>query len=89
MRFGRRVLTVAATVIGAGGILFAGPGTGCIPFVAESALVATDFCFVFDCQNGILAGTVDPCSGAGSGDQTLEGNGPRFPLFTDCPNAGP
>jgi hypothetical protein len=45
-------------------------------FVGESVLTATDFCFIFDCQSGILGGTIDPCSG-------------ENPLFADCPTAQP
>jgi hypothetical protein len=65
------VLSLAA----GGGFLLAGPGTGCVPFVAESTLAATDFCFIFDCQNGIFGGTIDPC----------EANATQGPLLADCP----
>ncbi len=87
MRSGRRALVVASTLLVAGGFLLAGPGTGCSSFVGQSLLVATDFCFVFDCQNGLFGGTVNPCSGIGSGEQTLEG-GTQQPFFTDCPSGG-
>jgi len=71
------------------GYLLAGPGTSCSSYVGESALVTADLCFIFDCQNGIFGGTIDPCSGIGSGNQTIEG-GTQQPLFTDCPtNLGP
>lgn len=85
MRYGRAV-KIAASVLG-GGLLLSGPGTGCVSYMAESFLVSTDFCFVFDCQNGIFGGTIDPCTGIGSGNQTVEG-GSQSPLFTDCPNSG-
>ncbi len=61
-----------AALVAGGGLLFAAPNTGCLSFMAESAVEATDFCFIFDCQNGILGGTIDPCSGDN-------------PLFADCP----
>jgi hypothetical protein len=75
-------------LIGAGSMLFSGPGTSCSSFIAESALEATNFCFILDCQNGVLGGTIDPCSGIGSGDDTIEGEQTGQPLFTDCPIAG-
>lgn len=84
MRSRCRALALTASVLTAGGFLFAGPGTGCASYMAETALVTTDFCFVFDCQNGIFAGTIDPCTGQGSGNQTFEAQG-QLPLFTDCP----
>lgn len=76
-------VVVAAGLIAGGGFLMAGPGTSCASFAGESAFVATDLCFIFDCQNGILGGTIDPCGG-GSGAQTVE-SGTQQPLFTDCP----
>ena len=71
----RRIAALVALAAG-GGFLLAGPYTGCMSFIGESALTATDFCFIFDCQSGILGGTIDPCSG----DQ---------PLFADCPTNNP
>jgi hypothetical protein len=74
-----------AGLLGMGGFLMAGPGTGCVSFIAEQALVAADFCFIFDCQSGILGGTIDPCTGAGSGDNSGEAVNGVPPIFTDCP----
>jgi len=84
-----RRIPACVLLIGAGGFLLSGPGTGCMSFLGESSFVSLDFCFIFDCQNGILGGTIDPCSGVGSGDQTVEGQLTGVPLFTDCPIAGP
>ncbi|MBI4717429.1 MAG: hypothetical protein HY763_06470 [Planctomycetes bacterium] len=85
----RKAATVAAMVT-ASGYLLSGPATSCTSFTGRSALIAADFCFIFDCQNGLLGGTLDPCSGIGSGNQTPEGD-TAPPLFTDCPDvtAGP
>lgn len=80
----RRVAAIAS-LAAAGGFLMAAPGSGCSSFAGNSLLVTTDFCFIFDCQGGILGGTIDPCSGIGSGNQTFEG-GEQLPLFTDCPS---
>jgi len=73
-----------AGILAGGGIIISGPGTSCSSYVGQTALVAADFCFIFDCQNGALGGTFDPCSGIGSSDETIEGQ-VSPPLFTDCP----
>lgn len=79
----RRSTSIALGLLTAGGMLFATSGS-CASFVGESALTSTNFCFIFDCQNGFFGGTVDPCSGAGGGNQTLESqDGSSF--FRDCP----
>ena len=89
MRSRARKAIAAMTLLAGSGFVMAGPGTGCSSYVVDAALVATDMCFIFDCQNGILGGTIDPCSGIGSGNQTGEGQ-TGLPLFTDCPtNRGP
>lgn len=80
-----RRLSAIAVTISTGGYLLVGQNTGCTSFLGESVLVTADFCFIFDCQNGLLGGTLDPCSGIGSGNQTVEGDN-AAPLFTDCPN---
>ncbi len=89
MRYWQRRLAMASAVLAGGGLMLAGPNTGCVRFLAESAVTATDFCFIFDCQNGILGGTIDPCSGrrdpgTGGGGTVLDG-----PFFADCPDTGP
>lgn len=71
----RRIGITAALVI-SGAYLMAGPGTGCLNFAAESAFTTADFCFIFDCQNGILGGTIDPCPDTNFGEDLL---------FVDCP----
>lgn len=78
----------AAILVGAGGFVVSGPGTSCTSFFVESSLESANFCFIFDCQNGILGGTFDPCSGVGSGDQTVEGVTTGEQFFTDCPTTG-
>lgn len=84
MRKRSRRIAMFLGLIASGGMVLAGPGTGCNTFLGESLLVAADFCFIFDCQNGLLGGTVDPCSGAGNGNLTIEG-GTADPIFMDCP----
>ena len=84
MRCSVRKIGKLAGLLAGGGDLLSGPGTGCSGYLGQTALVATDMCFIFDCQNGILGGVFDPCSGIGSGNQTVEG-GTQLPFFTDCP----
>ena len=84
MRSRKRRFAAVASLVLAGGFLMAGPGTSCLSFVGESAFVSTDFCFIFDCQNGFLGGSIRPCAGQGSGNQTFQND--DLPLFADCPN---
>lgn len=79
-------LGVAAAMTLSGGILFAGPGTSCTSFLLESALDAVDFCFVFDCQNGILGGTIQPCGPFDNFSQDALNSPPTGPVFIDCPD---
>jgi hypothetical protein len=72
-----RTGAIAAALLSGGGLLL--QNNGCVSFTAESALVATDFCFIFDCQNGLFGGTIDPCTPSGTEDN------PVGPFFADCP----
>ncbi len=83
MRSRIRLTGVAVALMLGGTILISGPGTGCSSFIAEGALVAADFCFIFDCQNGLLGGAVDPCTDEPVADDPFVL--PGGPLFTDCP----
>ena len=87
MRCRSRRIAIVVSLLGMGGFLMSGPGTGCGSFIAESGLVTADFCFIFDCIQGPLGGTLDPCSGLGSGDGTVESL-VSLPLFTDCSLTG-
>ncbi len=83
MRCRSRRIVAAVGLVLLGASLLSGPGTGCVPFFGDSTLAAADFCFIFDCQNGLLGGTVDPCattSSVGQGSQFV-----RPPFFADCP----
>lgn len=76
----RRKLMLAGLFAG-GGFLFGGQSTSCFSFTGEQMLSSADFCFIFDCTNGILGGTLDPCS------ETRDVNGNLIPpTFLDCPN---
>ena len=76
---GRRCRGVAVVValVGACGFLMSGPGTGCGSFALETVAANADFCFIFDCQDGVLGGTIDPCP------TQMEGGNAN--LFVDCP----
>lgn len=86
MRSRSRAIAVGVSLVLGGATLLSGPGTSCSSYLAQTGLTTTDFCFIFDCQNGILGGTIDPCAGLGADDNSGE-----LPLFTDCPGyvAGP
>lgn len=75
----RRIIPAIGLALG-GAFVLSGPGTGCVSYMAESILETADFCFIFDCQSGILGGTIDPCTGAGGRVE-----GAEDPLFSDCP----
>ena len=87
MRSRSRRIAVAVGTLGLGGVVLSGPGTGCTSFIAEEALTRTDFCFIFNCTDGALGGTLDPCTGFGSNTNSVE-TFTVAPLFSDCP-AGP
>ncbi|NOX57833.1 MAG: hypothetical protein GXP29_03125 [Planctomycetes bacterium] len=55
--------------------------SACIAFGAEELLRTVNFCFVFDCQNGLFGGVVDPCPDPI--DDPLDGTSTN--LFVDCP----
>ncbi|NIR01421.1 MAG: hypothetical protein GTN78_14685, partial [Gemmatimonadales bacterium] len=64
---------------GSVGTLFQTTGGGCIDggkLGTQLSLAAVDMCFIFDCQNGFLGGTFNPC-----GDP----NNPLDNIFVDCP----
>ena len=81
-RHSRRII-MAIGFASAGGILLSGPGSGCTSYVGETGLLATNFCFIFDCsQNGILGGTLNPCAQSVGPDGNIQP-----PVFLDCPES--
>lgn len=56
--------------------------SACIAFGADQLLGTLDFCFVFDCQNGLFGGVVDPCPDPLT--DPLDGTSTN--LFVDCPD---
>jgi hypothetical protein len=79
---------IGGLLMAAGGYTFQ-IGTGCASFGGEQVLIATDFCFIFDCNNGAFGGLIQPCRGAAT--VTAEGDvvPGRSPLFVDCINVQP
>ena len=75
----RRRFARTVGLVGAGAFLLAGPSSSCTSFVGEVVLGFTDFCFIFDCQSGVLGGTLQPCA-----DFDLDGNN-QGPILNDCP----
>ena len=78
---GRKLML--ASLVAGGGFLFGTQSTSCLSFAGESFLASGDFCFIFDCQNGLLGGTIDPCTDEPSSGGTFVM--PGGDLFTDCP----
>lgn len=86
-----RRMVGAVSLLAGSGILLSGPGTSCSSYIGESAFVATDFCFIFDCENGILGGTFDPCAernefeGVGTGGVFTDQYVNEGTFLADCP----
>ncbi len=83
MRLSLRRIVIWAGLAAGGGFLMTGPGTTCSSFSAESALVAVDACFIFDCQTA-LGGVLNPCQDV---TDPITGEVTRPALFLDCPDA--
>lgn len=81
MRSKSRRLMIGLGLVAGLGALYQ---TACMAFAADQVLRTTDFCFLFDCQNGAFAGLFDFCPNSGAGDTQgeviLTGN-----TFIDCP----
>ena len=84
MRSRLRRIAVSVGLIGVGGFLLAAPGAGCFSFTGEAIVGMTDLCFIFDCTNGILGGTIDPCD-----PQINFETGQAMTILADCPTGGP
>ncbi len=67
----KRWLMLALLTAG-GTVLFQGNWAACTRFTADWTATSANWCFVFDCQNGIYGGLIDPCAGSN-------------PLLVDCP----
>ena len=57
--------------------------TGCMAFSGDQVLRSVDFCFIFDCQNGLFGGVIDPCNN----NVFLDGRSStgNANTFVDCP----
>ena len=83
MRSRMQRIAVLLALLAGGGSLMVSSNLGCESFAGESLMTSLDFCFIFDCTNGIFGGVVQPCQ---QGVDT-EGN-PTGTLFLDCPDNG-
>ncbi len=86
---------VLSAMLAVGGIALIGDGLGgCASMGFQAASGAVDFCFLFDCTDGIFGGLVDPCSPifgrpgnpGFSNQDPIKEPGARTPLFLDCLN---
>ena len=94
MRSRRLRTKLAVAAFAASGVM--GGFVGCASLGAESLSGAVDFCFLFDCTDGIFGGLIDPCSPVFSRPQTpgfiaADVNTPETDgnLFSDCPDDQP
>lgn len=87
-RFAR--VTAVSAIMSAGGFLMLSNNLGCESFAAETLLTTIDFCFIFDCQGGVLGGIVQPCEqGFGTNSPTGGNTEPPVqsgPALADCPD---
>lgn len=72
----------------------------CTSLAGQAVMGSVDFCFLFDCTNGIFGGLIDPCSpifsrpgtpgfiAADPADETNTDFQNGRDLFTDCPDSG-
>lgn len=80
MRSRMQRIAIVLALLAGGGTVMATSNMGCASFAGESLMTSLDFCFIFDCTNGIFGGLVQPCQEGV--DVNGEGTGT---LFLDCP----
>ncbi|MCG3138076.1 MAG: hypothetical protein HJJLKODD_01934 [Phycisphaerae bacterium] len=66
----QRIMTYLMMFLGGTALLGTGSKAGCARSAGDTVLVSANFCFIFDCQNGVLGGTFNLCS--------------PVPLLVDC-----
>ena len=78
----RKSRRVAATVVAlaTGAMVLTSSNFACESFLGETLMTSLDMCFIFDCNSGILGGTIQPCQ------EGIDENGDPVPnyLFVDC-----
>ena len=78
----RKPRRMAALAVGlaTGALVMQSPNFACESFMGETVLATADFCFIFDCNSGILGGTLQPCV------ETVDASGANTgTLLLDCP----
>lgn len=83
-------------LLGGGVVLYASTTAKCSNMAFDGLSGATDFCFLFDCTNGLLNGLINPCApifsrpvNPGFGSAEFGENTDAFSdadLFKDCPD---
>ena len=53
---------LSLAILGGGGLVLAGGDLSCASFGLESALNSTNFCFLFNCNEGAFGGLIDFCA---------------------------
>ena len=88
---------IAACMTLSGAYLCAGGNLACGSFAADAAVSSADMCFIFDCNDGILGGVIDPCAqvtgrdsgsppgGGEEGGSSTDPGRTGTPFFSDCP----
>jgi hypothetical protein len=71
----RRLLRYTMLLLG-GAALFGNANAACTRIAGDQALLSLNACFIFDCQDGLFGGLIDPCV---AGQE----------LFIDCPGLFP
>jgi ABC-type xylose transport system permease subunit len=70
LRF-KSLIKLSLIVLAGGYIFQSNPNAACVRIGMDQTLTAINACFVFDCQNGILGGLINPCV-------------PGQEIFVDC-----
>jgi hypothetical protein len=65
-------------LVGLTGTVFGQGSIGCAELALDANLAGTDFCFLFNCQEGFFSGVIQPCDPEAG-----------FTLFIDCPELSP
>lgn len=53
---------VGLVILGGGSLVLAGGGLSCASFGFDSAFGSTNFCFLFNCNEGAFGGLIDFCA---------------------------
>ncbi|NOT01088.1 MAG: hypothetical protein HOP29_10715 [Phycisphaerales bacterium] len=85
-----RRLKVKLAIVGGAGVLLVSPDLGCISLGFSGLASSTNFCFLFNCNEGAIGGLIDFCGPTRflsfvGGPQAAADS----PLLADCPDEQP